>query len=240
MFYLDPVYLVIMLVTFIVSVMASGMVKAAFARYSHVQSSNGMTGAQLAEEILRRNGIIGVTVEPVGKRFMPFGGDGILSDHYDPAAKAVRLSPQVYNSASVAAQAIAAHECGHAIQHATFYAPLKIRNAIVPVAGFGSHFSYVLIILGIVMNAMLWVKLGIALFAVVVAFQFLTIPVEINASSRAKQILSQMGMVSAEQKGGVAAVLNSAALTYVAAAAAAILNLLYLLWRSGLLGGRRN
>lgn len=240
MFYFDPLYLVIMAVTLVISLAATGMVKAAFAKYSHVRATNGKTGAKVAEDILRMNGITNVSVEPVGRRFMPFGGDGILSDHYDPKARAVRLSPQVYGSSSVAAQAIAAHECGHAIQHARLYAPLKLRNAIVPVAGFGSHFSYVLIILGIIMNAMLWVKLGIALFAIVVAFQFLTIPVEVNASSRAKEILKNMGGISPEQTGGVSAVLNAAALTYVAAAAAALLNLLYLLLRSGIIGGRRD
>jgi len=240
MFYFDPLYLLVMAVTLIMSLAATGMVKSAFAKYSRVPADNGKTGKEIAEEILHRNNINDVSVEPVGPRFMPFGGDGILSDHYDPRAKAVRLSPQVYNSTSVAAQAIAAHECGHAIQHATLYAPLKLRNAIVPIAGFGSHFSYILIILGIIMNAMLWVKLGIVLFSVVVIFQILTIPVEVNASARAKVILKGMGAVSPQQKNGVSAVLNAAALTYVAAAATAILNLLYLLLRSGLLGGRRN
>lgn len=240
MFYFDPLYMVVMLVTLVISLVASGLVKAAFAKYSRVRSDSGLTGAQVAEKILAANGISNVTVEPVQKTFMNFGGDGVLSDHYDPTKKAVRLSPQVYGSTSVAAQAIAAHECGHAIQHATAYAPLKFRNAIVPVAGFGSHFSYVLIVLGFVLNALSLVKFGIVLFAVVVAFQFLTLPVEIDASNRAKRILQSTGIVSAGQFKGVSAVLNAAAMTYVAAAAAALLNLLYLLYRTGLLGGRRS
>ncbi|MBI2345583.1 MAG: zinc metallopeptidase [Deltaproteobacteria bacterium] len=238
MFYFDPLYLIVMVVTLVFSIWATGRVRSAFNRFSRVPSATGFTGADVARRILDQNGLMNVTVEPVGHRFMPFGGDGMLSDHYDPTKRAVRLSPQVYQSSSVAAQAIAAHECGHAVQHAKAYAPLQIRNAMVPVASFGSQASYILIFLGFIMHAMTWVKLGILLFSAAVLFQLITLPVEFDASRRGKAFLTNYGLISPPDRHGVSAVLNAAAWTYVAAAAAAVLNLLYLLLRTGLLGGR--
>lgn len=238
MFYFDPLYLVVTLVTLAFSLWATARVKSAFAKYSRIRTHTGMTGAQVARKILDQNGLFQVPVEPVGQQFMLFGGDGMLSDHYDPTKKVVRLSPQVYQSSSVAAQAIAAHECGHAVQHAKAYAPLQIRNAMVPMATFGSQASYFLILLGFFMHAMAMVKVGIVLFAAAVLFQLITLPVEIDASRRAKLMLSDYGLIAPPDRGGVSAVLNAAAWTYVAAAAAAVLNLLYLLLRTGLLGGR--
>lgn len=237
MFYFDPLYLVILLVTFAFSGLASMRVKNAFRHYSKIPAGSGKSGAEVARYILERNGIRDVTVEPVGRRFMLFGGDGILSDHYDPLKKVVRLSPEVFDSNSIAAQAIAAHEVGHAIQHATAYAPLSLRNAIVPMANFGSQFSYIFILLGIFIHAFALVKLGVILFGLAVVFQFITLPVEFDASARAKRLLSEYALISPPDARGVSAVLNAAAWTYVAAAAAALLNLLYLLLRTGLLGG---
>lgn len=238
-FYFDPIYMIMMLVTLALSGWATMRVKAAFHRYSQVPSASGLTGAQVAAAILERHGIHDVQVEPVQHRPL-LGGDGMLSDHYDPRHKVVRLSNGVYNSHSVAAQAIAAHEVGHAIQHAEAYFPLRLRNTLVPVATLGSNFAYLLIFLGIFINAFALIKIGIVLFGSAVAFQLITLPVEIDASARAKRVLGEYGFVSPPDRQGVAAVLNAAAWTYVAAAAAAVLNLLYLLWRSGLLGGRRD
>ena len=239
MFYFDPLYMLMVLVTLAFSLWATSRVKSAFARYSRVPSATGLSGAQVARRILDQNGLMEIPVEPVGQQLMLFGGDGMLSDHYDPVKKAVRLSPEVYRSSSIAAQAIAAHECGHAVQHAAAYAPLMLRNAMVPVATFGSHASYFLIFLGFIMHAMMMVKLGIVLFTAAVIFQLITLPVEFDASHRAKRLLTEYGLISPPDRHGVSAVLNAAAWTYVAAAAAAVLNLLYLLLRSGLLGGSR-
>lgn len=238
MFYFDPLYLLITVVTLAFSGWATLRVKRAFAEYSRQPSHSRYTGADVARQILQRNGIYDVQVEPV-QRHAFFGGDGMLSDHYDPKAKVVRLSPGVFDSNSIAAQAIAAHEVGHAIQHATSYAPLTARNAIVPVAMFGSHASYVLVFIGLFLHAMAMVKFGLLLFASVVLFQIITLPVEFDASARAKRLLLEYNLIAEPDRRGVSAVLNAAAWTYVAAAAAAVLNLLYLLLRSGLLGGRR-
>lgn len=238
MFYFDPLYMVITLVTLALSGWATMRVKSAFAKYSKVPSHSRRTGADVAKMILQYNGVYDVRVEPVRHAGF-FGGDGMLTDHYDPREKVVRLSPGVYDSSSIAAQAIAAHEVGHAIQHATSYAPLVARNAIVPIATFGSHASYVLVFLGLFLHAMAMVKIGLLLFGAVVLFQIITLPVEIDASARAKRLLTEYNLVAEPDRGGVSAVLNAAAWTYVAAAAAAVLNLLYLLMRSGLLGGRR-
>jgi uncharacterized protein len=240
-FYFDPLYMVIMLVTLAFSGWATMRVKRAFAKYSKVPSASGTTGADVARLILQHNGITDVTVEPVARRrSLLGGGDGMLSDHYDPAEKTVRLSPQVHDSSSIAAQAIAAHEVGHALQHAQGYAPLSMRNSMAPVASIGSNFSYVLIFLGMFLHAFAMVKLGILLFSLAVIFQLITLPVEFDASARAKRLLQEYGLIAAPDQGGVSAVLNAAAWTYVAAAAAAVLNLLYLLLRTGLLGGSRD
>lgn len=240
MFYFDPLYMMVMLVGLGLSLWATGRVKWAFAKYSRLPAACGLTGAEVAQRILETEGIYDVGVESVRtSSFLGMGSDGILMDHYDPRVKKVRLSPQIYSGTSQAAVAIAAHEVGHALQHARGYAPFRLRGAMVPAATLGSNMAYLFLLLGFVMHAMALVKLGILLFAVAVAFQFVTLPVEWDASNRAKRLLMQCGMVSTEDGRGVAGVLNAAALTYVAAAAAALLNLLYYLFRAGLLGGRK-
>lgn len=240
MFYFDPLYLLVTLITLAFSLWATARVKSAFAKYSRVPTATGYSGAQIARKILDHNGLFDVPVEPVGQRLMVFGGDGMLSDHYDPAKRVVRLSPQVYGSQSVAAHAIAAHECGHAVQHAKAYTPLVVRNAMVPLATFGSQASYFLIFLGFIMHAMAMVKIGLLLFTAAVLFQIVTLPVEFDASRRGKAMLTEYGLISPPDQHGVSSVLNAAAWTYVAAAAAAVLNLVYLLFRTGLLGGSRS
>jgi Zn-dependent membrane protease YugP len=217
-----------MIPVLILSAFASFRVKSAFNKYSRVGNRSGMTGAQVAEAILRRNGLDHVEVKE---------SRGFLSDHYDPTKKVVKLSPKVYQSNSVAAIGVAAHETGHALQHADNYAPLTIRNTMVPVASIGSNFAWIIIIAGFFMSMMGLVKIGIILFSAVVVFQIITLPVEFNASSRAKKMLQEYAIVSSGDMRGVSAVLNAAAMTYVAAAASAVMTLLYFLIRSGILGG---
>lgn len=241
MFYFDPLYMLLMLVGLGLSLWATGKVKWAFAKYSKLPAMSGFSGAEVARRILEMQGIHDVQVEATrSHQFLGMGGDGILDDHYDPRVKVVRLSPQVYKSTSQAAVAIAAHEVGHAIQHARAYAPFKLRSLMAPAAALGSNMAYLFLMMGFLMHAMAFVKVGILMFAIAVAFQFVTLPVEWDASNRAKKLLMEYGIVSTEDSKGVASVLNAAALTYVAAAAAALLNLLYFLLRSGLLGGRRD
>lgn len=239
MFFFDPLYMLVMLMSLALSGWATMRVKSAFAKYSRVRGASGYTGADVARAILDRNGLSDVAVRAVEPSWMMMG-DGMLTDHYDPRTRTVNLSPQVFGQASVAAQAIAAHEVGHALQHAASYAPLALRNAIVPLANFGNQFSYILIFAGMIIHTFALVKIGLLLFGMAVVFSLITLPVEIDASNRAKAILPQMGLVSASDGDGVHAVLNAAAWTYVAAAAAAVLNLLYLLLRTGVLGGRRD
>lgn len=227
-FGIDPLYWMLMLPVLILSAFASFRVKSAFNKYSKVANRSGLTGAQVAEEILRRNGLSHVQV---------LEARGFLSDHYDPSKQVVKLSPNVYGSNSVAAVGVAAHETGHAIQHAKSYTPLTLRNAMVPVASIGSNFAWVIIIAGFFMSMMGLVKIGILLFTAVVVFQVITLPVEFNASARAKTILREYGLVSETDARGVNAVLSAAAMTYVAAAASAVMTLLYFLLRSGILGG---
>ena len=227
----DPLYIIIALPGLVIGLWAQAMVKGAFNKYSRVRTSRGLTGAQVARDILDGAAIRDVEIEQVS---------GHLADHYDPRDKVLRLSPQVYGSDSVAAAGIAAHEAGHAIQHNTRYAPLALRSAIVPVAGFGSKLVMPLFIIGIIMQQLNLLYAAIILFALVVVFQLITLPVEFNASSRAKAVLTRQGIVSGEESVGVSRVLNAAAMTYVAAAVAALLQLLYFLLRAGLLGGRRD
>jgi len=226
---IDPLYWMIMLPVLIFSLWASASVKSAFAKYSRFTLTSGMSGAEAARFILQRNGIYDVKVEE---------GSGILSDHYDPGAKRVRLSRDVFHGTSVASVGVAAHETGHAIQHSTGYAPLALRSFLAPTAMIGSNLSYFIIFLGFIIGAAGLIKIGIILFSAVVGFQLITLPVEFNASSRAKRMLLDYGMVSSYEMKGISGVLNAAAMTYVAAAASSIATLLYYLLRSGLLGGR--
>lgn len=241
MFYFDPLYMLVTLVALGFSLWATAKVKWAFAKYSKLPAYSGLTGFDVAKRILEAQGISDVRVEGTKHhQILGFGGDGILDDHYDPRSKTVRLSPSVYGGSSQASVAIAAHEVGHAIQHAKAFAPFKLRTVIAPAAAFGSSMGYIFILIGFFVNAFSVIKLGILFFSLAVAFQFITLPVEIDASNRAKRLLSEYGMIAPQDSKGVAGVLNAAAWTYVAAAAAALLELLYLLYRTGLLGGRRN
>ncbi|MBN1655817.1 MAG: zinc metallopeptidase [Deltaproteobacteria bacterium] len=229
MFYFDPLYLVFMLPGLVLSLWASFRVKSTFKRYSEVRSLSGLSGAEAAQELLRRKGIRGVRVEPA---------QGFLSDHYDPGDRTLRLSPDVYHGRSLAALGVAAHEAGHAIQHAAGYAPLKFRSAVVKPAMIGSNLGMIVTFIGIAINTAGMVWIGIILFSAFVIFTLVTLPVEFNASSRAIAGLQQTGIISVHEAEGAGAVLRAAALTYVAAAIAAVLQLLYLLLRAGLLGGR--
>lgn len=229
-FYYDPTYILV-LIGAVICLAASGRVRSVFNRYSQVRSHSGMTGREAAEKILSANGIYDVRVEHVS---------GNLTDHYDPRSKVLRLSDATYQSASVAAIGVAAHECGHAVQHHMGYAPLKIRGALVPVANLGSMAAWPLIILGLVINSrssLLLINLGILLFSAAVLFQIVTLPVEFNASKRAVRVLENTGMLYPEEVDATKKVLGAAALTYVASAASMILQLLRLFI---LTGNRRN
>jgi len=226
---IDPLYWMMMAPILLLSLWASYRVKSTFKKYSMVASRGNATGAETAKLILRRNGLDHVPVVET---------TGFLSDHYDPIKKEVRLSPEVYRSTSLASLGVAAHETGHAVQHARGYTPLLLRNMIAPTASIGSNLSWIIIMAGFIMGSLGLVKAGIVLFSAVVVFQLVTLPVEFNASSRAKEMLSSYGVLSAGEMEGVNRVLSAAAMTYVAAAASAIMTLLYFLIRAGVLGGR--
>ncbi len=225
----DPMYFVIVGPALLLSLWATFKVKGAFARYSRERSARGYTGADAAREILRANNLHDVRVVE---------GRGLLSDHYDPRTRTVNLSPDVYEAPSVAAIAIAAHEVGHALQHAREYGPLALRSMAVPIASIGSWAPYILFFLGMILHMLSLVYLGIFLFLGVVAFQLITLPVELNASRRAGEELERLGIAASGELAGVRSVLSAAAMTYVAAAITSLLTLVYYLYRAGLLGGR--
>ena len=204
--------------------LAAARVKSTFNKYSKVGVSSGITGAEAAARVMRAAGVDGVSIEQ---------HQGFLTDHYDPRAKALRLSPQVYGGRSISALAVAAHEAGHAIQDKERYAPLVLRSKLVPATSFGSKFWMLPVFLGIVTGAAGMLYVGIGLFALVVLFQLVTLPTEFDASARAKKRLAAAGFVStpAEEE-GVSKVLSAAAMTYVAAALTAVLQLAYLLMRA--------
>lgn len=220
---LDPLYMLLLVVTAGIGFISSARVKRTFAKWDKVANSSGKTGAEIAREILRRSNISSVTVEQV---------DGFLSDHYDPSKRVLRLSPKVYSGRSVAAAGVAAHEVGHALQHAHGYWPLGVRTKLAPAAALGSNLSNIAIIGGLIIGSMGLVKIGVLFFSLMVAFVIITLPVEFDASARAKRLLPEMGLVTGAQGAGVASVLNAAAMTYVAGAVAAIGQLLYFLWVS--------
>jgi Zn-dependent membrane protease YugP len=229
--YFDPTYFLV-LIGVVLSLLASGRVKSTFSKYANVRNSRGITGAEAAEQVLHRAGIYDVRVERVG---------GNLTDHYDPRTKVLRLSDSVYGQTSVAAVGVAAHECGHAIQHAKGYAPLKLRSTLVPIANFGSKIAWPLIIFGLFIrgeSSALLINIGIIAFLAAVVFQLITLPVEFNASNRAIRMIADSGMMQGQEIQGAKKVLNAAALTYVASAATAILQLLRILILTG--GRRRN
>ena len=228
-YYFDPTYILV-LIGVVISMIASARVKSTFQKYSRVRSRTNMTGAQAAQRVLNSAGIHDVTIRHVS---------GDLTDHYDPRNKTLNLSDPVYGSASVAAIGVAAHECGHAIKHQQGYSPLSLRSALVPVANFGSAISWPLIIAGVIFGGAgsTLCKIGILLFSAAVLFQLVTLPVEFNASFRAVRILGETGILGEQELPYTKKVLKAAALTYVAGAAAAVLQLLRLLI---LFGGRDN
>ncbi len=226
-FYFDWTYL-ILIPAVILSLWAQGNVNGTFKKYAKVYSRRGNTGAEIARKILDMNGLYQVQVERVA---------GNLSDHFDPKANVVRLSDSTYASASVGAIGVAAHEVGHAIQHATGYAPIKVRNSIVPVVNICNMLSMPIILIGLLFAGTGMIDLGILLFSGTVVFQLITLPVEFNASRRAMATLRGQHLLDEEEANGAAKVLRAAALTYVAAAVSSILSLLRLIL---LFGNRRN
>lgn len=220
--FFDPVYFLFALPGLLLALWASGKTKFTFERYSRVRANSGMTGAQAAAQLLYAAGITDVRIEPV---------NGFLSDHYDPTSKTLRLSESVYDSNSLSAIGVACHEAGHAIQHATNYGPLGLRSSLVPVINLTSPASYILILAGVFLSAPGLIKIGILCFAAAVVFAIVTLPVEFNASARAKNLMVQCGIVSSSEAQSAGEVLNAAFLTYVASAVSSLLTLLYYVWR---------
>ena len=219
----DGTYVLIIL-AFLISALVSAKMNATFSKYSKVRSYCGMTGAQAAQRILSSAGIYDVRIEHVS---------GKLTDHYDPSTKVLRLSDAVYGNTSIAAIGVAAHECGHAVQHARNYVPLSVRSAIVPVANFGSQLSWPLFLAGLIFSFRPLLMIGILLFCAALLFQIVTLPVEFNASARALRMLDETGIMGRQEIRGTKKVLRAAAMTYVAAVIGSLLQLLRLLILSG-------
>lgn len=216
----DPTYLIFVIPALIISIIAQAGVHSAYRKYSSVRNMRGMTGAEAAQRVLQFYGVTGVSVERVG---------GNLTDHFDPKHHVIRLSEGVYDSATIAAVGIAAHEAGHAAQYAKGYVPIKIRNAIYPIANIGSTLSFYIVLLGILFSYGFLINIGIILFSCAVLFQIITLPVEFNASSNAVRAIDEAGLLTEEELTGSKKVLRAAAMTYVAAAVASLLSLLRLL-----------
>jgi Zn-dependent membrane protease YugP len=225
----DPVYLLFIAPGLLLSMWASYRVRSAFGHYSQVGTVNGYTGAEAAQALLNRAGIHDVRVVPT---------QGYLSDHYNPTTKELALSEQVFAGRSVAAVGVAAHEAGHALQHANQYGPLGLRSALVPTAGIGSSIGYIVMAVGLFIHPYV-VLAGVIIFSTVLLFQIITLPVEFDATARAKRLVVEAGIIHPEERQGMDAVLNAAALTYVAAVVSTLLVILYYLFRSGFLGGGR-
>jgi len=228
MLFFDPMYLLFALPGLLLALYASYKTKSTFKRYSTVGSRYGLTGAEAANRMLSDAGVNNVTIEET---------KGFLSDHYDPSSRTLRLSPSVYRSKSLSAIGVACHEAGHALQHAYGFAPLHLRTALVPATNFTSWFSYIVIILGFIMTSQPIVLFGAILFSVAVLFSLITLPVEWDASSRAKKRMVQSGVVSSAEAADAGKVLNAAFMTYVAAAVSSLLTLAYYLLRAGVFGG---
>lgn len=226
--YFDPLYLTVILVGFALSGLASLWTRSAFKRFSKVPTGRGMTGAQVAAAILRAEGIRDVRIERVG---------GFLSDHYDPRGKVLRLSPDVHDGRSISSAGVAAHEVGHALQDAQGFFPMRIRQAMVPVANLGTNAGLWITVIGLMIGFTGMAYLGVALFAGFVVFTLVTLPVEFDASFRARRTLETHRLLDGPELSGVSTVLTAAAATYLAAAISAVLQLLYWLFRVGLLGG---
>lgn len=219
-YYFDPTYILV-IIGAIICLWASARVNSTYNKYARVRSTSDMTGAEAAEEILRRNNIYDISIQHVS---------GNLTDHFDPRNRTVNLSDTVYNSTSVAAVGVAAHECGHVLQDEQGYVPLKVRSALVPVANFGSNVGIWMVILGLIFSfSQTFVNIGIFLFSFSVLFQLVTLPVEFNASHRALRMLTDYGILNPNEEKQTRSVLSAAAMTYVAAAASSILTLLRLI-----------
>ncbi len=226
MLFFDPLYLIFMIPGLLLSLWASARTKSAFNKWKRVRGR--MTGAEAARTMLHQAGLYDVQV---GR------SSGFLSDHYNPATRSLALSPDVHDGATISAIGVACHEAGHAIQHADGYAPLQLRSALVPVAGIGSSLGWIVMMAGFFLSLGGLVQLGILLFSATVVFQLVTLPVEFDASRRAKELVVDYGIIASHERVGVDRVLNAAAWTYVAAAVSSIMTLLYFLLRAGLLGG---
>lgn len=226
----DPMYFVFALPGLLLSLWASYRVRSAFETDSQVPSRRGLTGAEAARRLLDDAGLydVGIVEHP-----------GTLSDHYDPSSRHLALSPEVYHGHSVASIGVACHEAGHALQHATGYAPLALRSALVPTVGIGSTLGYIVMGVGLMLSP--WVVLaGAAIFSLVLLFQVVTLPVEFDATARAKRLVLEAGIISPDEREGMDRVLNAAALTYVAAVVSTLMVILYYLFRAGLLGSRED
>ena len=246
----DPVYFFFALPAMILSMIFAARVKSTFAKYSKVRAASGMTGAEAAATMLARSGVHDVRIRKIS---------GVLTDHYNPADNTLTLSPEVHDGRSLSSLGVACHEAGHALQKATSYRWMGLRTALVPAANLGSRFSMIVFIVGLALSGgslyaenaapmaslgALLVKIGIALFCGALAFSIVTLPVEWDASARAKRQLVACGLLSPSEERGAAAVLNAAFMTYVGAAISSLMTLLYFLWRAGILqqllgGGRR-
>lgn len=227
----DPMYFVFLAPGILLALWAQWRVKSAYALASRIPAKSGYTGAEAAHALMESAGVHGVAIQPT---------EGFLSDHYVPGQHVLRLSPDVYDGRSLAALGIAAHESGHALQDANRYPLMGIRNALVPMASIGSNISWVILMIGFAFASMNLILAGILAFSLTVVFQLVNLPVEFDASRRARQMLLSTGLVTQEEDYEVKRVLNAAALTYVAGTLTSVLTLLYFLFRSGLLGGRRN
>lgn len=224
---IDYTYLILVVPALLISLIAQFRVKSAFSRYSQERCVSGLTGAETARRILALNGINDIRIEHIS---------GDLTDHYSPTEKVIRLSDSVYNAQTIAAVGVAAHECGHAVQYAVGYAPIKLRNAIIPVTNIGSTLSFPILLVGLLLNFQPLVLVGIALFSLVTLFQLITLPVEFDASRRALKTIDERGMLTQEEYAGARKVLSAAAMTYVAALLTSLAQLLRLL----ILFGRRS
>jgi len=225
----DPLYLILVAPAMLLAAWAQWKVQSAFKKGSEMTPISGASGAEAAAAILQYAGLRGIHIEPTS---------GFLSDHYDPRAKVLRLSPDVYSGRSLSALGVAAHEAGHALQDAGGYPLLALRNSIVPLASVGSYLSWILLAAGMMLQSMNLVIVGIAAFSMTVLFQLVNLPVEFDASARAKTLLLKLGLVRESEAPVIRRVLSAAAMTYVAATLMSVLNLAYFVIRSGLLGGR--
>ena len=236
MFFFDPMYFLFLAPAMLLAMWAQWRIRRAYAATSRIPAASGLTGAQAASEVMRAANVPDVQIEPIA---------GQMTDHYDPRHKVLRLSPEVYGGRSLAALGVAAHEAGHAMQDAYHYAPLRIRNGLVPFASLGGGLAWLIIFAGFLLaqvnhalgNSL--VLVGIGAFSLVVVFQLVNLPVEFDASRRARAALIDGGLITADEDVYVKKVLDAAALTYVAATLSSVMTLLYFLFRSGLLGGRR-